>query len=189
MRSLRIRLHIVASVGQPYAASSVSRPFNPSWSNNPSWSKWLVPCCPRSEAKSFLRRSVRVRFSPVHGSKEDALVLARIHDVIHAHLKKSDNSDMVADITAALSLEKVRQQLNQLISESLETFNKARWNEIIPVLAEIISRNKLKIGRTSRLSKILQRIKSKPLKGTSVVDELSIIKVRSDCFGASKKKR
>lgn len=142
MRSLRIRLHIVASVGQPYAASSVSRPFNPSWS------KWLVPCCPRSEAKSFLRRSVRVRFSPVHGSKEDALVLARIHDVIHAHLKKSDNSDMVADITAALSLEKVRQQLNQLISESLETFSKARWNEIIPVLAEIISRNKLKIGRT-----------------------------------------
>lgn len=128
--------------------------------------------------------------SQIDRSEEGALVLARIHNIIHTHLRKSNNSDMANDITAALSLEKVREQLNRLILKtggSRDTFSKARWNDIIPILAEIISRSILKIGRTSRLSKILQMIKSKPLKGTSVVEELSIIRVPSDFFGASDK--
>jgi len=126
--------------------------------------------------------------SEIDRSREGALVVARIHTVILDHLKRTDNSNMADDLTAALSLNETREQLNALISKSggdTDLFSKAKWSEIIPILAEIISRCILKIGNHSRLSHILQLVKSKPLKGTSVVEELSIIKIPSTTFNAS----
>jgi len=118
-------------------------------------------------------------------SEEGALVLARIHRIILDQLKKSDNSSMADDITAALSFEQLRTELNALISAcggNHETFSQTKWDEIIPILAEIISQCPLKIGKKKYLSKIAQTIKSQPIKGTSVVEELSIIKVSSITF-------
>lgn len=118
--------------------------------------------------------------SEIDRSEVGALVLSRIHKIILDNLRKTDNSGMAHDLTNALSLNEARTQLNTLIFQSggsSNVFSITKWNEIIPILAEIISRCTLKIGSHSKLLKILQLIKSQPLKGASVVEELSIVKI------------
>lgn len=118
-------------------------------------------------------------------SKEGAQVLARINEIIVLHMKLNDNSSFSDDITKALSLDQVREELNNLINNnggSPEIFNKYNWAKIIPILAEILSQSSLKIGDDSRLKEIDKQIKSQPIKGASVVNELSIIKKPSSFF-------
>lgn len=120
--------------------------------------------------------------SQIDKSKEGALIISRIHDTILDHLSRKDNTDMADDLSRVLSLEELRNQLNNLISRSGgngETFDKPKWNEAIPILMEIISQTTLKIGKFPWLSKILAKITSQPLKGTSIVEELSITKIPS----------
>jgi len=119
--------------------------------------------------------------SEIEHSKEGALLLSRIHSMILTHLKKTDNSSFASDLTTTLSLENLRNQLNNIIyksGSSTDIFTRQKWAEIIPVLAEIISSCPLKIDTKHKtLSKIKQLIQAQPLKGTSVVEELAIIKI------------
>jgi len=119
--------------------------------------------------------------SSIEHSEEGALLLSRIHSIILTHLKKTDNSSFAVDLTATLSLENVRNQLNQVISNSAgysDMFTTKKWAEVIPILAEIISQCPLKMDtKIKKLSKIKQLLQIQPLKGTSVVEELSIIKI------------
>lgn len=117
--------------------------------------------------------------SEIDRSKEGALILFMVHNTIHSYLKKKDNTGLINDLIAILSLEALRIQLNGLIAKfggNSEVFSKDKWSEILPALLEIISRIPLKIGQYPRLSKISESIHSKPLKEKSVVEELSIAK-------------
>lgn len=117
----------------------------------------------------------------IEHSEEGALLLSRMHDTILIHFKKTNNSSFAKDLTTTLSLENVRNQLNELIFKSggsPDMFTRQNWEEIIPILAEIISHCPLKIDiKYPKLLKIKQLIKSQPIKGTSVVEELAITKI------------
>jgi hypothetical protein len=118
--------------------------------------------------------------SKVDRSEEGALVLLRIHMIVFDNLKTHDNSKMAQDLGLALSLNETRLQLNHLISQSgggSDIFGVDKWDEVIPILMEIIFHCSLKVGNDSRFSQIHQAIQATPLKGTSVVEELSIIKM------------
>lgn len=61
--------------------------------------------------------------------------------------------------------------------------DEAKWCMIVPILMEIISHSPLKIAsKRSKLAKWYRSIRSRPLKGTSVVEELSVVKVWSAMF-------
>lgn len=124
--------------------------------------------------------------SGIDQSKEGAKILSHIHETLIKHLNKTDNQEFSTELSAALSLDTARLEMNVLISRhggSIETFSQATWNsEIVPVLAEIISHTPLKIGSFPWLTAILEAIKLKPLKGTSVVEELAVIKMPSQLY-------
>lgn len=115
--------------------------------------------------------------SEIDRSKEGELLLSRIHNIILKHLKISDNSSLVSELTEALSFETLREQINALVLYSggpNDLFERAKWNKIIIVLAEIVSHCPLKIGK---YFSTLDTLKKSPLKGDSVVSELSIVKI------------
>jgi len=127
--------------------------------------------------------------SEIDRSKAGAKIIMKVHDIIIDHLKKKDNSAFARDITNAFSLEDARRELNALVSwhgGKSEVFSKDTWNtEIIPTLAEIITHTPIKIGDSSKLEKILEAIKLKPIKGSSIVEEIALIKVPSWTFKPS----
>ncbi|MFA5393812.1 MAG: hypothetical protein WC081_03475 [Candidatus Ratteibacteria bacterium] len=122
--------------------------------------------------------------SKIDRSEAGSKILARIHDIIFSHLKKPDNSSLASGLTAALSFDVARTELNRLISwhgGRAEIFTKAIWdNEVLPNLVEIISQSPLRIG--PRFAAIQKKIKETPLKGTSIVEELALIKIPSRTF-------
>ena len=56
------------------------------------------------------------------------------------------------------------------------------WQRIIPILAEIISSTPLTIANENRFQAFWNAIRVKPLKGTSVVEQLDVIKVPASRF-------
>lgn len=126
--------------------------------------------------------------SKIDRSTAGAKIVARIHDIILDHLKRRDSSSFATEITEALSLETARKEFNALVvwhGGKAEIFTRILWNnEIVPILAEIISHTPLKIGGSSKFKKILELIRLKPIKGSSVVEEIALIKIPSRTFNA-----
>jgi hypothetical protein len=122
--------------------------------------------------------------SKIDQSAEGSKLLERIHDIIFRHLKKTDNSDLASELTTALSFDTARAELNKLIAwhgGQAEIFSQDTWNkEVLPELVEIISSSPVRIN--SKSITILKSIRNKPLKGTSVVKELDLIKIPSSTF-------
>ncbi len=115
-------------------------------------------------------------------SPAGASILADAHNIIADHLGKKDNTTLVADLTAALSLNTVREQLNDLFAYfgGPPAIDEVKWATIVPVVAEIIAHCPLTIDPNNRqLASTLKAIRSRPLRGTSVVEELMVIKVPS----------
>ena len=121
--------------------------------------------------------------SEIDRSEAGAKILSDLHEIVADHLKKTDNSTLMSDLSAALSLGEVRHELNALIADYsgvAEALNVAVWRGIVPILLEIISHTPLKIApKNAKLKKLRQEIRTRPLKGTSVVEELSVVKVSS----------
>ncbi len=119
-------------------------------------------------------------------SAAGAEILARIHELTADHLQKKDNSSFASDLSAALSLNEVRIELNNLIERfdrAPNIFGDAKWRDVIPILAEIISLCPLKISPKNRgLQALYRAIRTRPLKGTSVVEELAVVKIPSTTF-------
>jgi hypothetical protein len=117
--------------------------------------------------------------SKIDRSTGGSLVLARIHDVIFSHLKTTDTSSIASDLTAALSFDAVRAELNELIvwhGGRAGMVTQATWNDkVLPEFAEIVSCTPVRID--CRSESILKTIRAKPLKGTSVAEEFVLIKV------------
>jgi len=113
-----------------------------------------------------------------------AHVLADVHSIIADHLHKKDNATLAAELTAALSLEKARVQFNELIRRvgGSSQLDKTKWWEIVRVVLEIIANRPLKIGLDRKLAPARSAIRSRPLRGTSVVEQLLILKVPSVAF-------
>ncbi|MFZ1720806.1 MAG: hypothetical protein WAU28_05715 [Candidatus Moraniibacteriota bacterium] len=123
--------------------------------------------------------------SKIDNSKEGALIVAGIHNTIARHLTLDNNESLINDLNSVLSFSKARDQLNNLILESggkPNLVNLEKWTEIITILAEIISQCPLEIGKKPRFSRILKSIRARPLKGTSGVERLSIIKIPKTAF-------
>jgi len=123
--------------------------------------------------------------SKIDNSKEGALIVAGIHNTMARHLKLDSNESLINDLNSVLSFSKARDQLNKLILESGGEPNLVsleKWTEIVAILAEIISHCPLEIGKNPRFSQILKSIHARPLKGTSGVERLSIIKIPKTTF-------
>jgi len=118
-------------------------------------------------------------------SDAGASILADAHNIIADHLQKKDNSTFAADLSAALSLNIVRIQLNNLLKSfgGTSEIGETQWGAIIPIMAEIIANCPLKIDpKNSKFASVRNAIRSRPLKGQSVVEQLMVIKVPSTTF-------
>lgn len=128
--------------------------------------------------------------SKIDRSKEGAKILTQIHEIIFEHLKKKDNSTLASELTSALSFDLARVQLNKLISRfggKNDIVEPSFWNkEILPILAEIISKSPLRIKSSPRFFTMIQYIRSKPLKRKSVVEEIAIVKIPKKIFYSEK---
>lgn len=123
--------------------------------------------------------------SKIDRSRIGAGVLQRVADIVFDQMKKTDTDKMVRDLTDALSFEKSRQQLNALVARfhgPADLFNADDWRRVIPILAEIISSTPLAIAKENRFKAFLNAIRAKPLKGTSVVEALELVKVPTSVF-------
>ena len=121
--------------------------------------------------------------SEINRSEPGAKILARLSEIIADHLKKTDNSTLIADLSRALSLSGVRNELNGLIARytgAADTVTTTTWRLMIPILLEIISHTPLKIAsNNTRLKELARQVRSRPLKGEFVIEELAITKVPS----------
>ena len=118
-------------------------------------------------------------------SDTGASILADAHNIIADHLQKKDNSTLVADLTAALSLSTVRTQLNNLLMYfgGAPEVDETKWAAIKPIIVEIIAHCPLKIDPNNRrFASILRAIQSRPLKGNSVLEQLMIVRIPSTTF-------
>jgi hypothetical protein len=80
--------------------------------------------------------------SEIDRSEAGGKILARLHEIVAEHLKKADNSSLITDLSAALSLGQLRGEFNNLISRYSgvrEAFDAATWRRVVPLLLEIIS--------------------------------------------------
>lgn len=148
----------------------------------------LIEKMPETERKNFSLLKFYCDWtlhSKIDNSKEGALIVAGIHNTIARHLKLDNNESLINDLNSVLSFGKVSDQLNKLILESgggSNLINLEKWAEIVAILAEIISHCPLEIGKKPRFSRILEAIHAQPLKGTSGVERLSIIKIPKTAF-------
>ena len=124
--------------------------------------------------------------SDIDRSEAGAAVLGRLHEILVDHLKKSDNAMLVAELTTALSLSDVRIQLNELLAtmgHRPDNVSEEKWREIIPIVAEIVSNCPITISpKTSKLAAMLAAIHVRPIKGSSVVEKLTVIKLVTSVF-------
>jgi hypothetical protein len=145
----------------------------------------LVDRAPKGDRKQFalLKFYCDWTMHPnIDRSDAGASILADAHNIIADHLQKTDNSTFAADLTAALSLSTVRTQLNNLLTYfgGTSEVDETKWAAIMPIMLEIIAHCPLKIDpNKSRFASVLQAIRSRPLKGKSVVEQLMIVKVPS----------
>jgi hypothetical protein len=117
-------------------------------------------------------------------SRAGAGVLQRVADIVFEQKHKTDTDKMVRDMTDALSFERTRQQLNALVTRFHgpgDLFTPDQWRVIVPVV-EIISSTPLTIVSDKRFLSFLNGIRSKPVKGTSVVEAIELVKVPSTMF-------
>jgi hypothetical protein len=126
--------------------------------------------------------------SKIDRSEAGAEILARLHMVVAEHLKKSDNTNLVRDLSRTLSLDGVRNELNDLLRQfgAADVASQQKWREIVPILVEIISHVPLMISpKNKKLEALRRQMHSQPLKGTSVVEALAIVKVPSSTLNKS----
>lgn len=134
--------------------------------------------------------------SEIDRSKAGAQIIERIHNIIYNHIKKKDNANLLPELGSTLSMNTAREQLNQLVNqfrtlnvydENQNLFSETRWRELIPLWAEIVTHIPLRINRERKnLLNILDAIIKYPLKGTSVVDEIKIVRLPREVFPDSK---
>lgn len=134
--------------------------------------------------------------SEIDRSEAGAQIIERIHNIIYNHIKKKDDTNLLPELGDALSMSTVREQLNQLVNQyrtlniydkNQDLFSEIKWRELLPLWAEIVSHIPLRINRKYKyLLSILDAILKHPLKGSSVVDEIKIIKLPREVFPASK---
>jgi hypothetical protein len=147
----------------------------------------LIDKVPSSDRKQFSLLKFYCDWTMHPGidrSESGASILANAHNIIADHLQKQDNSTFAADLTAALSLNTVRTQLNNLLKYfgGKSDVDETKWREVVSVMIEIIAHCPLKIGPQKRLASVLDAIRLRPLKGKSVVEQLVVIKVPSTVF-------
>ncbi len=119
-------------------------------------------------------------------SNAGAEILATAHQIIADHLTRSNNAGFASDMTSALSLSTVRMQFNSLLEQfgaHSEMISTHVWAQIVPHLAEIVSHCPLKLDMANKkFAKFVAGMKSRPLKGTSIVEELMVAKIPSTTF-------
>lgn len=118
-------------------------------------------------------------------SKVGAGVLRRVAEIVFDQMKKTDTTKMTRDRTDALSFDRTREQLNALVTRfhgPRELFSSEYWRQIVPVLAELISSVPLTIAEGNRFQAFWDAIRARPLKGTSVVEQLAVINVPANGF-------
>jgi hypothetical protein len=151
----------------------------------------LIGRAPKGDRKQFALLKFYCDWTmhpDIDRSDTGASILADAHNIIADHLQKKDNSTLVADLTAALSLSTVRTQLNNLLeyfdsSPGSPDIDETKWAEIKPIIVEIIAHCPLKIDlKNPRFEAVLRTIQSRPLKGSSVLDQLMIVKIPSTTF-------
>lgn len=123
--------------------------------------------------------------SKIDRSRAGAGVLQRVADIVFEQKQKTDTDKMIRDMIDALSFERTRQQLNALVTcfhGPADLFTPDQWRVVVSVLVEIISSTPLTIVSDKRFLSFLNAIRSKPVKGTSVVEAIELVKVSSTTF-------
>lgn len=120
-------------------------------------------------------------------SSEGVGLIIQLHFIVGDHTAKSDNSDFIADVTSALSLEYVRSKLDALLREAghpSRGSTNGSGTESSATIAEIISQCPVMLpSEESRLPADIRRqlevIREHPIKGKWLVTALSIPKMPS----------
>jgi len=128
-----------------------------------------------------------VLHSEIDKSSEGAMIIERVHAIINDHMRRNDSGQIPADLTAALSLNEVRSQLNNLLQLSEPgiglSVDNEQWRVIIIQLVEIISHCPLRIDKSKWwLTEILDKITAKPIKDKAIVEEVAVIKISKQVF-------
>lgn len=151
-------------------------------------SRKLIEKIPEVERKEFSLLKFYCDWtlhSKIDNSKEGALIIEKVHNTILSYLSVGSGDGINSDLNSTLSFSKLRDQLNKLImkfNSGSDAISLKKWNEIMLILVEIISHCPLEISKKPRFYKILKAIQVHPLKGTSGVERLSIIKIPKTTF-------
>ncbi len=113
-------------------------------------------------------------------SHEAGSLLEKAHHILRRHLMDSSNNARFSDdVTAAFSLDELKNQFNYLLKSFAPSQNlriDRRWQEIIFWLAEIVSNCPLAIGS---VSPIRTRMEATPLPRGDIVERLDIVSLPS----------
>jgi len=137
---------------------------------------------------SFLRFYCNWTAHPeIDQSAEGAMIVEKMNALISGHMKRDNASEIPDELTAALSLDETRIQLQELIRtfdpEPVLIIDRACWRPIVNQLLEIVSHCPLKIDAKRKwLEPIRERIEATPIKGRVVVEQVAIVKVPSTTF-------
>jgi hypothetical protein len=119
-------------------------------------------------------------------SRTGATVLQRMAEIVSEQIKDTDTEKMRRDVTEALSFERAREQGNALIERfggGRNLLNDERWRSVVPLLLGVISDIPLTIAADRRqLAAARDALRALPVRGTSVVEKLALIKVPSRTF-------
>jgi hypothetical protein len=110
--------------------------------------------------------------SAIDRSLAGANILAQAQEAIVSKLEES--RDFSDTLTAALSLDAAKDQMNELLTRFGvgAILSDATWQQAVPIVAEIISHCPLKIDSKQRkLEDVVKKMKARPIKGR-IVEEL-----------------
>ena len=154
-------------------------------------SRKLIERLPKGTAEQFALLKFYCDWtvhSQIDRSAEGALVIEKLHSIVNAHMeRRRDNATIVADLTAALSLDKIHAQLNDLLhlfdGEIGFSIDDIQWRRIVAQLLEVITHSPLKIAGTRKaLMRVRERIKATPIKGRAIVEQVAIVKIPRSTF-------
>lgn len=152
-------------------------------------SRKLIERLPKGTAEQFALLKFYCDWtahSKLNRSAEGALVVEKLHTIVNAHMeRRRDNATIAADLTAALSLNKLHTQLNDLLHVFDPEFpiHYIQWRSIVAQLLEVITHSPLTIAGTKKaLMRVRERIVATPIKGRAVVEQVAIVKIPRSTF-------
>jgi hypothetical protein len=152
-------------------------------------SRKLIERLPKGTAEQFALLKFYCDWtvhSQIDRSAEGALVIEKLHSIVNAHMeRRRDNATIPADLSAALSLNAIHTQLNDLLHlfDPEFSIDYIQWRRIVAQLLEVITHSPLTIAGTKKaLMRVRERILATPIKGRAILEQVAIVKLPRSTF-------